>query len=349
MSETNIITVRDSDIVAAEINTIKEDTRRIMIANAIRIGGKLLEAKSMVPFGEWGKWLEEKVAYSQSTADNMMKLYREYGENQESLFDTWTNSQAFANLSYTQHLALLALPFSQRQEFAEANNVEAMTTRELQEAVRDHNEDSKARETAEARVAELEAELEAAKLHNSDQENEALLNTMKSRAEVAESNLARAEKSEQNALALVKKLEKQLATAKAGEEAATASLKKLKENPEIPEAVMAQMRQQVAEEAAKKAAEDLKKQLDTAKQKLKEANEQAAQEREKAAAAQKQLQLASPDAAVFKTLFHQVQEDFNRLSGALLKIRTADPALADKLSTAVRAMLDQQGKALEAL
>ncbi|TGE36258.1 DUF3102 domain-containing protein [Desulfosporosinus fructosivorans] len=29
--------------------------------------------------GEWGKWLEESVSYSQSTADRLMKVFREYG------------------------------------------------------------------------------------------------------------------------------------------------------------------------------------------------------------------------------------------------------------------------------
>ena len=58
MSELKIITVRDSDTVAAEINTIKETARKVMITSAIMIGGKLAEAKSMVPHGEWGKWLE---------------------------------------------------------------------------------------------------------------------------------------------------------------------------------------------------------------------------------------------------------------------------------------------------
>ena len=97
----------------------------------------------------------------------------------------------------------------------------------------------------------------------------------------------------------------------------------------------------MAADAAKKATEDLKKQLETAKQKLKDANDQAAQEREKAAAAQKQLQLASPDAAVFKTLFQQVQEDFNRLNGALLKVQQADPETADKLRGAVKKLLEK--------
>ena len=73
----NIVTTRDSEIVAAEINTIKRQVQETMIAGSLRIGEKLQEAKSLVPQGEWGKWLEENVEYSQSTAENLMKLYRE--------------------------------------------------------------------------------------------------------------------------------------------------------------------------------------------------------------------------------------------------------------------------------
>ena len=91
----DIITARDPDIIAAEINTIKEQVQKVLIYASIEIGGKLTEAKGLVPQGEWGRWLEKNVEYSQSTAENMMKLYREYGGNQESLFDTWTKSETF--------------------------------------------------------------------------------------------------------------------------------------------------------------------------------------------------------------------------------------------------------------
>ena len=135
-----IITARDPEIIAAEINTIKREVQEVLIYATIKIGGKLCEAKSLVPQGEWGKWLEENVEYSQSTAENMMKLYKEYGGNQESLFDTWTNSETFGKLTYTQHLAMLALPFADRQAFAEENNVQEMSTRQLQQAIRERDE-----------------------------------------------------------------------------------------------------------------------------------------------------------------------------------------------------------------
>ncbi|KUO77205.1 MAG: hypothetical protein APF81_28130 [Desulfosporosinus sp. BRH_c37] len=48
---------------------------------AIEIGRRLQVAKALVKHGEWGKWLEESVSYSQKTAERLVKHYEEYGPN----------------------------------------------------------------------------------------------------------------------------------------------------------------------------------------------------------------------------------------------------------------------------
>ena len=58
---TAIITARDPGIIAAEINLIKKQVQETVIWGTIQNGEKLCEAKSLVPQGEWGKWLEENV------------------------------------------------------------------------------------------------------------------------------------------------------------------------------------------------------------------------------------------------------------------------------------------------
>ena len=82
------------------------------VANMCQIGKLLTEAKSMVGHGGWGEYLEKEVAYSQSTANNFMRLYEEYGE-------FGPNSQTIANLGPTKAGLLLALPAEQREQFAE--------------------------------------------------------------------------------------------------------------------------------------------------------------------------------------------------------------------------------------
>ncbi|MBO5891246.1 MAG: DUF3102 domain-containing protein [Oscillospiraceae bacterium] len=158
----DMVRVRDIEMVTSDILYAQRQGARQLLSNLIEIGRLLVEAKSIVPHGEWGKYLEERVDYSQSTANNFMKLYQEYGDKQESLFGSFANSQSFGKLTYTQALALVALPAEERQQFAEENDVAGMSTRQLEQAIRERNEERKAREDAEARAAEQEAAAESA-------------------------------------------------------------------------------------------------------------------------------------------------------------------------------------------
>ena len=79
--------------VAADINTIKSHASAVFRAavdegkrSCIRIGKLLEEAKCLVPHGEWGAWLKTNVDYSESTAQNLMRCYREFGDEQIDLF-----------------------------------------------------------------------------------------------------------------------------------------------------------------------------------------------------------------------------------------------------------------------
>lgn len=133
----NIQVIRTADMIAAEINAIKDQTRNIVLYNSIEIGRRLVEAKEIVGHGEWSNWLEKTVDYSQRTANNLMKIFKEYGSSQISLLGDNLNSQTYANLSYSQALALLGLPIEDREKFVEENNLEEMSTRELQEAIKE--------------------------------------------------------------------------------------------------------------------------------------------------------------------------------------------------------------------
>ena len=82
------------------------------VANMCQLGKLLTEAKEMVGHGGWGKYLAEKVSYSQSTANAFMRMFEEYGE-------FGPNSQTIANLGPTKVGLLLALPADQREQFAQ--------------------------------------------------------------------------------------------------------------------------------------------------------------------------------------------------------------------------------------
>ena len=136
MSELTI--VRTPDVVAAEINAIKDQTRKIILSNSIEIGKRLCEAKEMVPYGEFGRWLEESVDYSQSTANNLMKIYDEYGASQGELFGASAKSQTLGKLSYSQAVVLLGVPAEEREAFAENVDAGNLSVRQLQKQVEEY-------------------------------------------------------------------------------------------------------------------------------------------------------------------------------------------------------------------
>ena len=76
----DLVKERTPQIIAAEINNYKESTGRIQLSCAVEIGRRLMEAKALLPHGEWGKWLQEYVSYSQLTAERYIKVAREYGQ-----------------------------------------------------------------------------------------------------------------------------------------------------------------------------------------------------------------------------------------------------------------------------
>ncbi|MBR0293461.1 MAG: DUF3102 domain-containing protein, partial [Acidaminococcaceae bacterium] len=84
---------RTPEIVAAEIRQIADQTRKMVLNNSIEIGKRLCEAKEMVPHGEWGSWLEKEVNFKQSTANNLMRIYTEYGDIQGELWGASAKSQ----------------------------------------------------------------------------------------------------------------------------------------------------------------------------------------------------------------------------------------------------------------
>lgn len=155
----NTIILRTPDVIAAEINTIKRTTAKYVLEQSIEIGRLLCEAKEAVPHGEWGHWLEENCAYSTSNANNLMRIYTEYGEDDEQLsFFAENKLELYGDLNRSQAIALLALPPAERAEFVKENDVPAMSVSELEAKIKE----AKA-ETDAAVRAELGAALEKAK------------------------------------------------------------------------------------------------------------------------------------------------------------------------------------------
>jgi len=150
MIDKNLSVERTPELIAVEINSIKEQTRKMVLFNSIEIGRRLAEAKLIIKHGEWGDWLSKSVDYSQRTASNLMGIFEQYGTSQITFFCDNAKSQALANLSYTQAVALLGIPMEEREAFIQENDIDGMTTRELQQAVKEKQE-------LEAKLREVEA------------------------------------------------------------------------------------------------------------------------------------------------------------------------------------------------
>lgn len=138
MSE-NVVTVRSIEIVTAEITMIRDNARKVFLESVIQIGTRLEEAKQMVPQGEWTAYLTDKLGYKPSTAQNYMRIAREFGGGQVSLTGK-TAADAFGQLSYSQILPLLGMAEEEREELAEENDLPSMSSREIAALVKERDE-----------------------------------------------------------------------------------------------------------------------------------------------------------------------------------------------------------------
>lgn len=328
----NIVTVRDPEVIAAEINTIKRQVRESAILASIQIGGKLVEAKGMLEHGQWQKWLEENVEYSQSTANYLMQLYNEYGTGQQDLFDTWTSSEAFGKLSYSQHIALLSLPFGERASFVQETGAEEMSARQLQAAIRERQEAQKARETAEQL---LQTEQESRK-------------KLMDQLQKEQASAKEAEKAREKALMELEQARQETARLRQEQE-------NREENPQIPEELMEKLRREAEEAAAKEAEETARKKVQTADEAAAAATKRAqelqkeverlqsgeAGLRQEVENLRKQARMGNPDVAVFQTLYIGLQEDWNRIMGAWKKVALEDGEAAESCRKALQAALQK--------
>lgn len=143
--------------ITAEIRYISENMKRTLLMGIIEIGKRFETAKALVEHGKWGEYCEQYTGYSQSMAENYIKVYKEYGSDQQSLLGDFANSQSIGNLGITKLIELIAVPADEREQFVEENNVtEDTTVKELRELIR--QKDNRIEET-ESRAKETEQKL----------------------------------------------------------------------------------------------------------------------------------------------------------------------------------------------
>jgi len=344
---------RTTEMVALEIRTLQRQAQGIILNYAIEIGRRLEEAKAMLPHGEWGAWLKRELDYSQSTAQNFMRVFREYGDEQQSLFGTQAKSQTFGNLTYSKALRLLAIPNEEeREKFVEEHDVASMSTRELDQALKERDEALKRESDAELAKAEAEAEQVRLKreLAKAEEKASAAQTFSKSASERAAALSRELEelKARPVEVAVKDASEEQLAKARseAKAEAEQALKKKLdKAKTDLKAAKDAQVKAESAKAKAEAALTAQKERQEAAA--LEAAEKVRAEEAERRKTLEKQLAAADPDTTTFKVYFQTWQEDYSPMAACLTKIAQRDSQKGEKLRRAVAAALETMGVHLE--
>ena len=313
--------VREIGVITQEIRQLCQQAQATALMYIVEIGRRLVEAKEALPFGEWGNWLKNEVGFSQSTAENYMRLFEEYGASQITIFGASVDSQTFAKLPYSKALALLAVEREEREKFAEEVGAEDLSVKELKAAIAERDAEKKRNAELEEKVEDLER----ARVEYAVAVDEALELGSK-----------------------VKELEQKLAAQKEATEKAKDNLKKAKENPKIPPEKLEAIKKEAEdtakrefEESAGKELAELKEQLMAAEEARVNADKAKAEAEKNLAEAEKRLKTASPEVNAFKVMFDNLQECANKCLKQIEKVKASDPESAERLTMAMRAFVER--------
>ena len=93
--------------------------------NLMQYGRVLCEAKLLVPRGQFEKWVKENFQMSERTAQQYMAVWKRFG-----------GKAGFETVKFSSLSKMLALPEGKEEDFAKENDLEEMTAREVDRAVK---------------------------------------------------------------------------------------------------------------------------------------------------------------------------------------------------------------------
>ena len=370
------VAARPLAVIEAELDMLDYDTWQKEVAlakNYIELGRRLEEVKAQLAHGEWGPWLEQR-GYAQAKAVKLMKVFRAYGNAQQSLFGSETKSQAFDNWGFQKLVQLLAIKDdSEREQFVVEHNVEAMSTRELDKVLKERDAALKKAAAAGERVEELPeklrgSDLEVVEANRTAREAQEALAKQRDKAQRLQDALSEANTSAQAAeeehTRLLRELEELRSrpvdvAVEVDEEAVEAARKAaVAEMTEKADKAKADAKKAKSDrKAAEEALADVQRQLDELKAKEPQVRELTqdeiqtmtaeavskarAEDLERVKALEKQLASADGDVAAFRVHYEAWQDHYNKMSGYLTKITSQEPERADKLHMAVKAVIER--------
>ena len=104
--------------------------------NMLQLGRVFIQAKELVQHGQWEKWVRDNSGMSERQAQTLMQAYRRFGER-----------PAFQGLEKSKLFKMLALPDGTEEQFVQEHDVAAMSSREIEAAVRRAREDAQGSRT----------------------------------------------------------------------------------------------------------------------------------------------------------------------------------------------------------
>ena len=291
---------RTIETIEGEIQVLKAQTAQ----NIVEIGKRLTEAKEMLPHGQWQTWLEGNVQFSYRTAARFMQVAERFAD-----------VSALAHLEASKVYALLDVPAEQLERFVEQNDVESMSARELQEAIR-------AQKAAEARAEQLALDLEDAKAKAKAEKDEAVKAAIKE----GDNKLRDALKEKRAALDKAREAERQLKEMQDTDEVGSEESEELK----------------AAQERVRQLEEDLRK--------IQEGGaipDDVAAELERL----RRMEKAAPNEETvrFRDGYERMIREFDMVMALLGELTKADEAAGRRYASALRKALDKMAGRLDGM
>lgn len=302
----DVVAVRSAEIVTAEIVMIRDNCRKVLMDSVVQIGTRLEELKQLVPQGQWTAYLTDKLGYKPSTAQNYMRIAREFGGGQVGL-DGRTAADTFGSLGYSQLLPLLGMAEDEREELAEEHDLPSMSSREIAALVKERDEAKEAAKIAKDAADTAQTTAEEARREAVEAEG---------RASETRKKLAAVTADRDNALATAKQLQEALDEM---DEQPVAEARELTD--EELDTIRREMRAE-ADEAVREA----------------EARAHALEE--------KLEKVKNPAAHKVNFLFREMQGLSERLTEALGELQKSDEAACEKFAAVIADWLRREGDKL---
>ena len=306
-----VVQSRTLPVIASEIHQIERTVYGVALDGAIQIGRKLQEAKAMIPSGEWVKWLDENLNYSQRQAYNFMEIADNYGDENSPFYDLQTS----ANVSISKALELLRLPEEEVKSFAEEHDIESETVKGLRDEI---NNLKRERDRAEDNNESLRKDLARAQSDLAEAMTQEDADRIRGQYEAAKEEL-------QTENAKIKEEQSEL----------QAKLKEIKASmDEEVQKRLAETGTEIEEKAKADARAEVEATLGQNAEEIKRLEEQV--ERLEA----ERAKLSNTMLMEFKVYVDQLQDAFDKAGACILDAEAdSDPELSNKMNAALKKVL----------